>query len=730
VKAALVAPVAATPTANPAIQRCGLPGCSKEECGEHKNDVAKIRRAPTQPSDGAPNAPTSVAQVLRRPGKPLPDHIRASMERRLGHDFSHVRIHSDREAASSAQAIKARAYTAGSHIVFGAVTPDLVALENTKLLAHELTHVIQQRNSTLPSSEGLRLADDTVHEREAESAAAELSTGLHETSPLTSTLSTHNANIQRAATDATTGTGLIVEDGAVAAVGAMHKTEFVSQLDAELCRAVEDGFRGSQYEGRGCPFLARSMERLGKSPAREVEAIARRAAAATTGGTSARQLIPPIVDRVKQSVARFVQTGDITGVPPELADLVPDAFGGGGIFSMLSGGIGGLFSGIGRVVGGGLSALGSVLFLPHGTTEPPAPSPTMVRAEISGGRPLDAHAQSRMEPALGHSLTHVRVHDDAGAASLASRLGARAFTIGSDIAFAPGQYAPGTVVGDAVLAHELAHVVQQGDAGTSSLGEVEDEADAAALSTVASLWDDSKIADAQLRRVRRPRLRTGLSLQRCAYSEVPRCAPGAAAPGRAPAGQPNPEDQRARTIIEFAKNTSVPAKQRAVQTVIQIVCAYYPEHVALIKKVKSGGDRGLQTASEGEGPDAQGTISVSEDFLNEVTPDKFARRVLQVGHELRHVEQYREGLTGDENKALREFQATSENALANEFAGTGRMEDVTLRPLIDGALGWFYCMTPEQQAAEASTRDQLLARRRQVPRASRYPLPTECQRSD
>jgi hypothetical protein len=78
-----------------------------------------------------------------------------------------------------------------------------------------------------------------------------------------------------------------------------------------------------------------------------------------------------------------------------------------------------------------------------------------------GGRPLDPAVRGRLEQHFGSDFSHVRVHTDAQAARSAEALGARAFTRHGDIVFAPGQYAPHTAEGERLLAHELAHVVQQ-----------------------------------------------------------------------------------------------------------------------------------------------------------------------------------------------------------------------------------------------------------------------------
>jgi Domain of unknown function (DUF4157) len=93
----------------------------------------------------------------------------------------------------------------------------------------------------------------------------------------------------------------------------------------------------------------------------------------------------------------------------------------------------------------------------------PAQAPPVVR-EVLGrpGRPLDSGARGEMERGFGHSFARVRVHDDARAAESARAVGAHAYAVGSDVVFGAGRYAPGTGEGRKLLAHELAHVVQQG----------------------------------------------------------------------------------------------------------------------------------------------------------------------------------------------------------------------------------------------------------------------------
>jgi hypothetical protein len=107
-------------------------------------------RALATPAAQRATAPPVVHEVLRSPGQPLEPRVRAEMEPRFGHDFSRVRVHADERAAESARSVAALAYTVGRDVVFdtGRYAPH--TLEGRRLLAHELTHVVQQREVATP----------------------------------------------------------------------------------------------------------------------------------------------------------------------------------------------------------------------------------------------------------------------------------------------------------------------------------------------------------------------------------------------------------------------------------------------------------------------------------------------------------------------------------------------------------------------------------------------------
>jgi Domain of unknown function (DUF4157) len=117
----------------------GQGSCPK--CAEEDGQTLHRQAANQSPAFAVPSV---VHDVLRSPGRSLDPSTRAFFEPRFGHDFSQVRVHTDTYAAESARAVDALAYTVGRDIVFGAGRYQPQTSEGRRLLAHELTHTIQQ----------------------------------------------------------------------------------------------------------------------------------------------------------------------------------------------------------------------------------------------------------------------------------------------------------------------------------------------------------------------------------------------------------------------------------------------------------------------------------------------------------------------------------------------------------------------------------------------------------
>ena len=127
--------------------------CDKCKAEQADDEHGRVQRKPAVPDisnlgaspvSSGKTAPPIVHEVLHSPGEPLPPATLAFLEPKLAHDLSTIRVHADDRAAESAHAIHARAYTVGHNIVFGAKQYQPGTVDGRRLLAHELTHSIQQ----------------------------------------------------------------------------------------------------------------------------------------------------------------------------------------------------------------------------------------------------------------------------------------------------------------------------------------------------------------------------------------------------------------------------------------------------------------------------------------------------------------------------------------------------------------------------------------------------------
>jgi Domain of unknown function (DUF4157) len=332
---------------------------------------------------------------------------------------------------------------------------------------------------------------------------------------------------------ATTEPLIVEDDAATVAPGQMRKTEFLEQLRATVCTTADEALAEAGQTTAGCPYIEKWLGHYEDQPASHVERALRKFAPEAATAASARDYIPIVSSRVREGIHRWSKTGELPEVPDELKDMMGAgaAFGAmGGLLGGIGSAIGGAVSAAAGAIGGAFSSIGKALFKrKEGHGEGAMDGPEEIQAKLSGGQPLDGGAKSRMGAAFGHDFSDVRVYTDTNAAGLSDSLNARAFTIGSDIAFGSGEYQPGTLIGDALIAHELAHVVQQrgGSDGAKPLakgeaedGTLEENADHAAVEAVISTWEgDREMLLPRAKRSTWTTLRSGLRLQRCGGHE-------------------------------------------------------------------------------------------------------------------------------------------------------------------------------------------------------------------
>jgi hypothetical protein len=278
---------------------------------------------------------------------------------------------------------------------------------------------------------------------------------------------------------------IVPDDAAAVEPHQLKRAQALAQLRATATAAAESALAGSGWAPLVRPNVVEQLEatfaRYAALDAAGLEQALREGAA---GATAASALLEPVAEQVKEAV----EEGLPDDAPPSAEDLA----------------------------GGVIGAVKGLLFKKRGGASAATGDPLAVRRRLGRGQPLSGPVAARMGEALGDGFSDVQVHTDVGAGRIAGGFDARAFTVGSHIAFAPGEFRPGTLEGDALIAHELAHVAQQRGApgvAREAAGEqaLEADADVAAYGMVAALHDGER------GRPSLARLRSGLRLQRCGY---------------------------------------------------------------------------------------------------------------------------------------------------------------------------------------------------------------------
>jgi hypothetical protein len=277
----------------------------------------------------------------------------------------------------------------------------------------------------------------------------------------------------------------------------MTKSAFLSQLRPAVDSAVLAAIGGgAEQSGATAQVVDSRFSYARTRDARLIESEIQQSSPDAANATSATDYIPIVADQAGSAAQAWAGGG-------------ASAAAGGGAPAEEAGPAAGEESG---------STSGGVSFKAREGGPRDPGSPQAIHARLGQGQGIDGGVRARMESAFGMSFSRVRVHTDGSAAELATEFNARAFTLDNHIAFGSGEYRPGTLVGDALLAHELAHVVQQGLSDPSSPGSslyeaLEGDADRSATTVVASLFGlAGRLFGAPSAG---PRLKSGLRLQRC-----------------------------------------------------------------------------------------------------------------------------------------------------------------------------------------------------------------------
>jgi hypothetical protein len=308
------------------------------------------------------------------------------------------------------------------------------------------------------------------------------------------TLQQSGSIIQRKdAPEQTASARLIIDDDMSPAEGVMTKSEFLATLNEAVCRTVDEGLAGTPYSSDNCPYIRDIFARHTNSTPEQIEALALRYEPRGGQAKTAIELIGMILLRVKTAVNQWKRRGKLEDVPEDVTAMLAESSTGTAKNTNKT----------------------SVQFKAHAGSAHSNQSPQQVMQSLGHGTSIDGKIRSKMESAFEADFSNVQIHTDHHAASLSSQMNARAFTVGEHIAFSSGEYKPGTLIGDALMAHELAHVMQQKGSGLSqenSNTALEEEADNTAVGVVSKIVLGKEI---KLPGKHKRGLKTGLRLSRC-----------------------------------------------------------------------------------------------------------------------------------------------------------------------------------------------------------------------
>jgi len=526
----------------------------QRKCGpcEEEEEQELRRKHDGGGSDSSVAASAIVNHALSSAGQPLDETTRGFMEQRFGRDLSNVRIHTDSHAAESARAVNAMAYTVGNHVAFASGQYVPATVRGKTLLAHELTHTLQQNPGSTkviqrqPTPldlllEGIgqlppaRTEDFCTAWPTLDEARRVRQIAIRNFLPaLSARFGPDVEALWRLYLNRQHGASLarrVFSNASHPIPRAFAQSQTIRDRQTFLMGMLEDWFR------RTCPSLPASFPMSIPAsnifPATELDFpinfnVPTEVPGNIAGGVGSSDAGPDT--RSMSGSIVFFRSVDAAGhttavrARSELQFVVRDAIDfcpgdpGTGMEQLLTIPLsrleksGEVWPGevlaydvpievrfTGDAVSADISAQAlrtcdpqarppSPPETPRPVEPPPTPTPEepgrepIFRKAISNepdnsqstsraaqvatdhnAQSLEPNVRRQMETALGIDLRRVRIHTGAAAAASAEEIGARAYTLGRDVVFGSGEFAPHTNEGRRVLAHELAHVAQQSE---------------------------------------------------------------------------------------------------------------------------------------------------------------------------------------------------------------------------------------------------------------------------
>ncbi|WP_434222793.1 eCIS core domain-containing protein [Limnospira platensis CENA597] len=402
------------------------PSAPPPEENPPKQPDTQLQRQPT--GGGSFVASSQIAnRIIRRKGRgiPLPDPAREFMESRFENDFSGVRLHTDSEAVQLSHNLRAKAFTHENDIYFNAGQYNPNSVGGRRLLAHELTHTIQQTGARVQRkyrgdrprkiNRMQRKAIGRVQRSDEENVSINLK-------PLSATISSvGSSSIQRSDEEnvsinlkpfAGNSGGLSFQPQLiVGAPGDKYEREADHMADLVMSMnlpATSPPIQREEEETKS--VVSPTIQRINSHRPRRRAAIPYSLLHSTEESEDEQNVNITLKSKKTKNNRRFKQDKK-------------------------------------RGYQGAFAASQDI--------------EKQLKAKKGSGNPLPEETQEFMESRFGQDFSEVRIHTDGEAAEMNQNLEAKAFTHGQDIYFNTGEYQPDSESGKKLLAHELTHTIQQ-----------------------------------------------------------------------------------------------------------------------------------------------------------------------------------------------------------------------------------------------------------------------------
>ncbi len=467
------------------VQRTPFGGTGRGEVLQRKcancEEEEKLQKKPDLTSQTASSNIESQLNSSGRSGNHMPAALREQMESSFDADFSDVKIHNDSTSVQMNKDLNAQAFTRGRDIYFNSGKYNSNNREGRHLLAHELTHVVQQSG------------EKNIQRQE-------------ETTPDTTTATNTQGRF-------------LTDDSATPGEGQMTKSAFLQRLNTEVCATVDEALRSTGSSSDNCPYIREVFARYQNNTPARIEQVLQRYEPSTQSAQSADDLIQMIKAHAFTAAIQWATNGTLPGLSQGIAGEISAGVSSvSNAISTVTTGISNTVSSIGSGISSAVSGIGSLFFKSKAGGNQVTQSPQGVMQSLGKGNSLSSDTKGRMESAFGTNFSDVQIHTDSKASGLSNSMNARAFTVGNHIAFGSGEHKPGTLIGDALMAHELAHVEQQrGMAGNINVEDqlLEQEANQAASGVLLAQYDQKNKG----RKIQTKSM-GGLKIQRCAGSKA------------------------------------------------------------------------------------------------------------------------------------------------------------------------------------------------------------------